>query len=481
MSSNTHGDLPLEGIRILELGMVFVLPLAITPLAGMGADVIKIESEIRPEQSRWGPQPNNEMHEPAYNYGGSFHMLNRNKRGVTIDLAKPKGRELFLRLVAVSDVVAENFTPRVLRNLDLTYDRLAEVNPRIILLSSSGFGQTGPWQNYRAYGPVTESVDGLMMLTGYEDGPPQRGGSGGLGVTFPDVAGAYYGSYAILGALEQREHTGRGQWLDLSHFEAGVATIPEAILDYTMNGRVQERMANRHPWRAPQGVYPCLGADRWLALSIATDAQFAALSRVLGLPGLAGDQRFVTLDARRRNQDALDAIIGSATGGWVALDLEKKLQAAGIDAAAVADSRDVWLDPQLAARGFFEMMPAPNAVPEVGSRPFIRPGWKMSESEATTRRQAPDFGEHTREVLGEYLEMRDAELDALMDELAAEGVIADRPRQGMVARDPTDLAGMLETGLLQEVDPEYRQRLASHLQGGVGLQGVGSKMEVELR
>jgi len=465
MKRNPSSPLPLEGIRILELGMVYVLPLAIAPLAAMGADVVKIESEVRPEQTRWGPQPNNRQHEPAYNFGGNFHMLNRSKRGVTIDLSMPKGRDLFLRLVAVSDVVAENFTPRVLRNLGLTYDRLAEVNPRIILLSSTGFGQTGPWQNYRAYGPVTEAVDGLMELTGYADSPPQRGGSGGLGVTFPDVAGAYYGTFAILAALEQREHTGRGKWLDLSHYEAGVATIPEAVLDYTMNGHVQGRMANRHPWRAPQGAFPCSGPDRWIAVSVATDEEFVALASVLGMPELANDDRFATLRARHGCQDALDEFIAKATREWTAEELERTLQAAGVDAAVVANSRDVWMDPQLAHRGFFEMVPPPASAPDVGPRPFARPGWKISEASGATRLPAPDFGQHTREVLAEYLGLNGGELDAFVDDLAAEGVIADKPRKGMVARDPTDLPGMLEAGLLQEVDPDYRKRLNDHLAG----------------
>jgi crotonobetainyl-CoA:carnitine CoA-transferase CaiB-like acyl-CoA transferase len=465
--------------------MVFVLPLAITPLAALGADVIKVEAAARPDSGRGGPPPDNTPREDGYNHGAHFQMLNRNKRGITLDLTTPRGRELLLRLVAVSDVVAENFTPRVLRNLDLTYDTLAAVNPRIILLSSTGFGQTGPWQHYRAYGPNTESVDGLMHLTGYPDGPPVRGGAGGLGVAFTDVAGAYFGSYAVLAALEYRERTGRGQWLDLSHYEAGVATIPEAVLDYTMNGRVQGRVANRPPWRAPQGVYPCAGdgqratgnagdggaaldselrtrnpADRWIAISVATDEQFTALASVLGLPGVTTDPRFATLDARRAHHDALDGLIGGATRERPAPELARALQAAGVEATVVATPRDVWLDPQLRHRGFFELAPPPASAPEIGPRPHLRPGWKFSLTPSVTRRRAPEFGEHTGEVLVDLLGLQPGELARL----EADGMIAREPRRGVLARPgPMDLATMVRDGRMREVDPAYRDRLRDHL------------------
>ena len=477
MTPDAPTRLPLSGIRILELGMVFVLPYAITPLAALGADVVKVEAAMRPDQVRWGPPPDNQPREDGYNHGAHFQSLNRNKRGITIDLTKPRGRELFLRLAAVSDVVAENFTPRVLHNLGLTYEHLRAVNERIILLSSSGFGQTGPWRNYRAYGPNTESVDGLMQVTGYPDGPPVRGGAGGLGVAFTDAAGAFYGTYAILAALEQRERTGRGQWLDLSHYEAGVAAIPEAILDFTMNGRVTHRAANRHPWRAPQGVYPCADrpaadgdpavGDRWLALSVATDAQFAALAGVLGVPALATDERFATLAARRAHHDELDALIGERTRGWQSEALERALQAAGVEAAAVATPRDVWLDPHLRARGFFEVVPPAISAPEVGPRPHLRPGWKMSATPAVTRQRAPEFGEHTRAVLNEYLDLAEDELDAL----EAEGVLAREPAPGVLAKPgPMDLASMLRSGRLHEVDPAYRERVLDHLGSDAGPQ-----------
>lgn len=449
--------LPLEGVRILELGMVFVLPLAIAPLAAMGADVIKVESASRPDSVRSGPMPGNQPRPGAYNHGGNFHLLNRNKRGITIDLATPRGRELLLELVAVSDVVAENFTPRVLRNLGLDYERLREVNPRIILLSSTGFGQTGPWRNYKAYGPTTESVDGLMHLTGYPDGPPIRGGAGGFGVAFTDVASAYYGTYSILAALEYRERTGKGLWLDLSHYEAGVAPLAEPILDYEMNGRVAERTGNRRPDRAPQGAYPCAGEDEWIAISVASVDQFRALARLLPLDIGTADE-YATLEQRQESHDALDDIITAATRRWDGVALETALQDAGVEATRLASPKDVWLDPQLKSRSFGEVVPAPAYAPEIGSRVFPRPAWLMSETESATRSPAPAFGEHTREVLSDILRLSD---DAI-DELERDGVIATAPRQGLISARQLDLDGLLASDRLLEIDPDFRSRLERH-------------------
>jgi crotonobetainyl-CoA:carnitine CoA-transferase CaiB-like acyl-CoA transferase len=530
-----RGALPLTGVRILELGMVFVLPLAITPLAALGADVIKVEAAPRPDSVRSGPLPGNVARPSSYNHAGNFHMLNRNKRGITLDLTKPGARDLLLRLVAVSDVVAENFTPRVLRNLGLSYERLREVNPRIILLSSTGFGQSGPWQNYKAYGPITESVDGLMHLTGYPDDPPTRAGAGGFGVAYTDVAGAYYGTYAILAALEHRERTGEGMWLDLSHYEAGVALLPEAMLDFEMNRNEQERCGNRTPLRAPQGAYPCAGSggaldaghgatvqpidwhgasqtsppgsgggapeslpdqvergrggsapegvadwglgqrperasqtsnaasqtldDEWIAISIATYEQFRTLVAELDLPINAS--AYATLAARQADHDVLDHMIAAATRGRDARRLEARLQSAGVEATYVASPRDVWLDPQLAARGFGEVVAAPPYAPQVGPRVFPRAAWRMSHTPAGTRMPAPAFGEHTREVLREYLGVTTAELDTL----AAEGAIADRPLDGLVPGRPLDLEGILAADRFSAIDRDVQTRLLQRFDG----------------
>jgi crotonobetainyl-CoA:carnitine CoA-transferase CaiB-like acyl-CoA transferase len=443
----------LDGVRVLELGMVFVLPLAITPLAALGADVIKVESYSRPDSVRSGPMPGNTPRLDGYNAGGNFHLLNRNKRAITLDLTTERGKELLLALVAQSDVVAENFTPRVLRNLGLSYERLREVNPRIILLSSSGFGQTGPWQNYKAYGPTTESVDGLMHLTGYPDGPPTRGGAGGFGVAFTDVAGAYYGTYSILAALEYRDRTGQGLWLDLSHYEAGVATLPEPILDYTMNGRVVSRAGNRRGDRAPQGVYPCAGDDEWIAISIASGQQFQSLAEILALD--LPPMEFETFEARQHHHDLLDEVIARATSKQPAAVLESKLQDAGVEATRLASPKDVWLDPQLRARGFAEMVPAPAYAPDISERVYPRPAWLMSQTPASTRSPAPAFGQHNHDVLGGLLGLNEADIA----ELTARGVIADAPRPGMIAPRQLDLEGLLAAKRLREIDRDFESRL----------------------
>lgn len=450
--TDSDPPLPLEGVRILELGMVFVLPLAITPLAALGADVIKVEAESRPDSVRWGPQPGNELHPQYYNVGGNLHHLNRNKRGIAIDLRNPRGRELLLELVAESDVVAENFTPRVIANLGLSYEELKAVNPKIILLSSSGFGQSGPWQNYKAYGPITESVDGLMHLTGHPEQPPLRGGAGGWGTAFTDVAGAYYGTYSILAALERRERTGEGMWLDLSHYEAGVATVPEAMLEFELNGRILERIGNRDAERCPQGAYPCAGDDNWIAISVASDDQFTSMSRLLGIEAGA----FATTSDRRAREDELDAAIGVATRGWDAHALEDALQAAGVEATVVASPKDVWLDPQLRHRGFAQMTEAPSYAPEIGPRPFPRAAWRMSASRPKPR-PAPAFGEHTREVLTGVL----GKSEAAIDELYEAVVIARAPREGLVNPRKLELAEALADGRLREIDTGYRGRFDS--------------------
>jgi benzylsuccinate CoA-transferase BbsF subunit len=292
-----------------------------------------------------------------------------------------------------------------------------------------------------------------MHLTGYPDGPPTRGGAGGFGVAFTDVAGAYYGTYSILAALEYRDRTGQGLWLDLSHYEAGVATLPEPILDYTMNGRVASRAGNRRGDRAPQGVYPCAGDDEWIAISIASGQQFQSLAEILALD--LPPMEFETFEARQHHHDLLDEVIARATSKQPAAVLESKLQDTGVEATRLASPKDVWLDPQLRARGFAEMVPAPAYAPDISERVYPRPAWLMSQSTASTRSPAPAFGQHNHDVLGGLLGLNEADIA----ELTARGVIADAPRPGMIAPRQLDLEGLLAAKRLREIDRDFESRL----------------------
>jgi benzylsuccinate CoA-transferase BbsF subunit len=297
-----------------------------------------------------------------------------------------------------------------------------------------------------------------MHLTGYPDGPPVRGGAGGFGVAFTDVAGAYYGSYSVLAALEYRERTGQGLWLDLSHYEAGVATLPEPILDYTMNGRVALRAGNRRFDRAPQGVYPCAGDDEWIAISIASGQQFHSLAEILALN--LPLMQFETLAARQHHHDLIDELIARATSKQPSAALESKLQDAGVEATRLISPKDVWLDAQMRARGFGEIVPAPTYAPDIGARVYPRPAWLMSQTPASTRSPAPAFGQHNHEVLGGLLGLKDEEIA----ELTGLGVIADAPRPGMIAPRQLDLDGLLAANRLREIDPDFESRL--HAQFG---------------
>ena len=223
--------LPLSGIRIIEPGQVWALPYAISPLAAYGAEVIKVESAVRPDSSRASPQPDNLVGEKPWNDSGTYHEANRNKLGISLDLNTRPGKELFKELVSISDVVAQNFPPRVMRNFGLDYPILRQVKPDIIVLDSTAYGSSGPWQNYIGYGSSLQAVTGLTYLTGYEDGGPVQGG-----ILFNDTLGAVNATYAILLALAHRERTGQGQWIDLSQYEAGVAHLGEAFMEYEMNG-----------------------------------------------------------------------------------------------------------------------------------------------------------------------------------------------------------------------------------------------------
>ena len=393
--------------------MAWAGPYATRLLADMGAEVIKVEAVNNWDliRSFTGQRPTVER---VWDKSPYFNHLNRNKYGCVLDLSNPKGRELFLRLVAISDVVIENFRAEVMENLSLTYDVLAEANPEIIAVSMPGHGKSGPERDFIAYGTNVEQLSGLCHLTGYADGPPQK-----TGISYGDPMGGIAAAAAVAMALWDRRRTGRGQYIEIAQRENLINVIGEQVVGYSMTGREPPRRGNRHSSMAPHGCYPCQGDDQWLTIACEDDAQFTALCTAMGRPELAADVRFADVVSRYRNQDSLDELITEWTREREKAAAAEALQAAGVAAAPVQSVPEVFADAQLRARGFYESVSHSLA----GVWEVEGPHWRMSDSPGHVRLPAPAFGEHNGYVLGELLGLSGEEIMAL----EAEGVTGTVP------------------------------------------------------
>lgn len=437
--------LPLSGVRIIEPGQVWALPYAISPLAAYGAEVIKVESAVRPDSSRGSPQPDSQVGDQPWNNGGMYHEANRNKLGISLDLNTDRGKELFKELVSVSDVVAQNFPPRVMRNFGLDYLELRKIKPDIIVLDSTAYGSSGPWENYIGYGSSLQAVTGLTYLTGYEDSGPVQGG-----ILFNDTLGALNATYAILLALAHRERTGQGQWIDLSQYEAGVAHLGEAFMEYEMNGVAPTRRGNSHPDHAPYGLYPCAGDDGWVSITVTSDAEWANFVRAVG-EAWASNRDWETAESRLSQRKSLDEAIGRWTSDKDKHEVMHLLQSGGVACGAVYNTRDIATDAHHADRGFFETSQHPEPV---GPRPHSAPLFGLTGVDRPPDRLAPRFGEANRKVFQELLGRTDQEYDELMDQQ----VISDVPANPGVTQPP-DPEELLRMGFLAERDLEYKSRL----------------------
>ncbi|MBM3226046.1 MAG: CoA transferase [Candidatus Tectomicrobia bacterium] len=416
-------QLALEGLRVLDLTQVAVGPYTTLLLGFMGAEVLKVESCSRMDISRGAarPTPHGEGLYPGGDPGerpwdrtGHYVHRNGNKLSVTLDLATPRGKELLLQLVAISDVLVENFRATVMDRLGLGYEALAQVNPRLIYLKISSQGATGPERDYGSLGSTLEQTAGLASITGYKDGKPLM-----TNETFPDPVVGMLAVGVLMAALRQRRQTGQGTFVDLAQREVTVAMLGEYVVDHSRTGRVPGPLGNRHPHHVPQGVYPCLGDDMWVALSIGTEAQWRGLCQALGQPGLAHDPRFATLLARRQNQAALDDIINTWTRAREHRQAMHLLQAHGVPAGAVLKGGEVIVDPHLEARGFWDVV----HHPEVGPYRQVTTPWHLSQNPRRTVTPSPSLGEHNTYVLGTLLGLSSEEMAAL----EAQGIIGTRP------------------------------------------------------
>jgi len=343
---------PLAGLRVVEFSAAMAGPWIGRFLAWCGAEVIRVESKRRPDVVRLYVPPRDPERGVQPRLSPWFTDWNAGKRFVGLDLRQPLAVELAKRLVARSDVVIENQSVGVMDKLGLGHAELERVSPGLIALSSSGFGATGPCRRYVTWGPNIEALSGLSRLSGF----PFRAHTF-TQYAHPDAMSALHGLVAVLAALDHRRRGGAGQSIDLSQYEATVAGMGHAMMEPLARGREPARPGNRSRRAAPHGVYPCRGEDRWCAISVASDPEWAGLCDVLGRPAWRDDARFASPAARQEHAELLDAWIGERTRERTDYELMAALQEAGVAAGVVQDAENLARrDPQLAARGFFEQV-----------------------------------------------------------------------------------------------------------------------------
>ncbi|MBA7687467.1 Succinyl-CoA:(R)-benzylsuccinate CoA-transferase subunit BbsF [subsurface metagenome] len=394
-------DLPLQTIRVIDHTIAWAGPQATGLLADMGAEVIKIEACQRPDSMRVGGRMLGL--DKFWERGHWFTLLNRNKLGITIDLKKKGGKELYFKLVKVSDVVIDNFTPRVMPNLGLDYEELKKVKPDIIVVRMPGYGTSGPYRDAPAYGPNISAFSGLVDITGYAGGPPMP-----INMAYGDPTAGFAAALAVLAAVHYRSLTGKGQFVDVSHLEI-LSKATDGVLDYAMNERIQKRIGNRNAFMAPQGCYPCRGDDKWVVITIADDQDWGEFGKALSSPEWTQDPRFATLKGRQQHHDELDRLIASWTSSRERYEVASLLQKAGIAAAPVLHPGEMLTDTHFVQRGFFEESTHPYAGAYLLSGMLC----KMSHTPCHVRFPAPLFGEHNQYVFKEILGLSEDDIAQL--------------------------------------------------------------------
>ncbi len=404
----TGGSTYLAGLRVLDFCWVGAGALVTKLLADLGAEVIKVESRVRPDNLRVSPpvRPGTDGLEAS----GYFASRNSNKKSFALDMKKPEAREIALRLAASSQVITSNFRPGVLERWGLGYEAVKAHSPSIVYLTMPMQGAEGPHSSFIGFGSTISALAGLMHLSGLPDRPPV-----GTGTHYPDhVPNPGHALVALLAALYHRERTGRGQAIEVSQLESTVNVIGPAILEQSLGERVPERTGNRVPEASPHGAFPCQ-AEEWVAIACLTDEHWRALTATFGRPELAGDARYATHGARKQNEPELERLVAERTRHCTRADLLGRLRAAGVPAAAVNSSRDVLEDPALVARAYWQTL----EHPVIGSMAVSGPPFRLDGARPSLRR-APLLGEHTHAVARDVLGLED---DAI-DRLVADGVLA---------------------------------------------------------
>lgn len=393
----------LEGLKVLDFTWVIAGPTATKCLADHGATVIKVESRKR--LCIYRSMAPYAAGVAGVNRSYAFNSYNTSKLGITLDLTNLRGIQVCKRLVAWADVVVENFTAGTMDKWGLGYEELKKVNPQIIMMSASLQGQKGPWASQPGFGIMMQASAGYTRLIGWPDRPPVQ-----PSVAITDFVGAWYINVLILAALDYRERTGDGVYIDMSQLEAGVSALSPAVLEYTANRRRIEPQGNRSEDSSPHGAFRCVGDDCWCVISISQDSEWESFSRVIGCPW-ARDPRFSTLAGRRQNEDELEKLIEAWTIESTSGYLMSILQAAGVQSGTVATTRDLTEDPQLQHREHFRTV----IHPEIGKYVNAATSFRLSKTPQQIG-PAPCLGEHNYHVCREILGMSDDEYISLLED-----------------------------------------------------------------
>ena len=404
MSAAAEGGV-LAGIRVWDASWVGVGPLTAKYLADYGATGVHTETASRPDVLRNGPPFRDGI--PGINRSQFFADYNSSKYGLGVDLKHPRGRDVALALAGWADVVVESFSPGVMGQFGLGYEQLAEVNPSLIMLSTSMNGQTGPRRKFAGFGTVMAAMAGFSELTGWPDRAP-----GSPYGAYTDFISPRFAAAALLAALDHRRRTGQGQYIDLAQYEASVQLHAPWLLDVEVNGQLVSRDGNRSPVAAPHGIYRCLdedGRERWVAIAVEDDGQWAAFVAALGSPPWALEPRFQTLRGRKAHEDDLDARVSAWTAGRRSTEIFYQLQP-DVPAAPVHDARDLQQDPQIQFRRYFRELDHTVMGPSL----YEGRQAELSLTPPVLSKAAPCLGEDSRLVLTDLLHLSAADIDELI-------------------------------------------------------------------
>jgi crotonobetainyl-CoA:carnitine CoA-transferase CaiB-like acyl-CoA transferase len=420
---------PLAGLKVVDLSTVFAAPYMCSLLSDLGAEVVKVEPPSKLDQTRGGalaPALGNEGGGDGWNWSGSFHSLNRGKRSLVLDLKQEAGRSVLRRLVDAADLVVENFTPRVLRGWGMTHADLVTTNPGLIMLSNTGYGASGPWSGFKAQGTSLESTMGVVAYSGYPGDKPRK-----VGQSYPDFLAAWTGLYAILAALEERHRSGQGQWIDLGMYQLGPVVIPEALIAAQAGVAQPSRRGNAEDDTLLSDVFACQGVEAWVAVAVEDDA---ARGRVVELvrEHLSGDHPDLEELARG---------LGEWTSSRTPEEAAETLQGHGVAAAAVAEVRDMLLDPQMQHRQFFDWVDIKGVTRPIPGTPFV---WTGSTA-VTSRARGPLFGEDNDAVLAS-VGLTPEEIETLR----RDAVVVDTPLNIAPPRSK-DLDALVRAGVYREI------------------------------